>query len=120
MLVSGKHVGVVMGLEGWGVGRGDGVGCGLEDIYSFTPGHLPTQTFTHLITKTRLFKYIEMFTSKNRKFSGKNSDIFSYFCSKHRLWVLVRTVSVRRYPQSMFLSRNKKNNLYPVNLSFTI
>ena len=24
----------------------------------------------------------------------KNSDIFSYFCSKHRLWVLVRTASV--------------------------
>ena len=28
------------------------------------------------ITKTRLFKYVENFTSKNRKFSGKNSDIF--------------------------------------------
>ena len=25
-----------------------------------------------------------------------------------------------KYPQSMFLSRNKKNNVYPVNLSFTI
>ena len=24
------------------------------------------------------------------------------------------------YPQSMFLSRNKKNNVYPVNPSFTI
>ena len=33
------------------------------------------------------------------------SIIFSYFCSKHRLWVLVRTASPRRggsneYPQS--------------------
>ena len=98
MLVSGEHVGVVMELEGWDVGQGGvGVGCGLEDIYSFTPGHLPTQTLTHLITKTRLFKYIEMFTSKNRKFSGKKLIFFSYFCSKHRLWVLVRTVSARRF-----------------------
>ena len=24
------------------------------------------------------------------------------------------------YPQSMFLSSNKKNNVYPVNLSFTV
>ena len=28
------------------------------------------------ITKTRLFKYIENFTTKNWKFSDKNSDIF--------------------------------------------
>ena len=83
MLVSGEHVGVVMGLEGWGVGQGGGgVGCGLEDIYSFTPGHLPTQTFTHLITKTRLFKYIEMFTSKNQKFSGKKLWYFFIFLLK--------------------------------------
>ena len=53
----------------------------------------------------------------------KNSDIFSYFCSKHGLWVLVRTASPRRggsneYPQSMFLSRNKKNNVYPCKPQF--
>ena len=29
----------------------------------------------HFITKTRLFKYIEIFTTKNWKFSDKNSDI---------------------------------------------
>ena len=35
------------------------------------------------ITKTRLFKYIENFTSKNWKFSDKKkTDIFSYFWSK--------------------------------------
>ena len=49
------------------------------------------------ITKTRLFKYIENFTSKNWKVSNKNSDIFSYICSKHRLWVLVRTASPKRF-----------------------
>ena len=30
------------------------------------------------ITKTRLFKYIENFTTKNWKFSDKNSDIFKF------------------------------------------
>ena len=37
-------------------------------------------------------------------------DIFSYFCSKHRLWVHVRTASPRsnKYPQSMFYSKKKK------------
>ena len=41
-----------------------------------------------IITKTRLFKYTENFTTITWKFSDKSSDIFSYFCSKHRLWVL--------------------------------
>ena len=64
--------------------------------------------FVRPITKTRLFKCIEIFTTTNWKFSDKNSDIF-HMCSKHRLWVLVRTAS----PQSMLLSRNKKkNNVY--------
>ena len=27
----------------------------------------------------------------------KNSDIFSYFFSKHKLWILIRTVSARRF-----------------------
>ena len=69
------------------------------------------------ITKTRLFKYIENFTppppsppppppltqkKKKKKKKKKNSDKkkpwkFSYFCSKHRLWVLVRTASTRRF-----------------------
>ena len=32
--------------------------------------------FSVRITKTRLFKYIENFTTKNLKFSDKNSDSF--------------------------------------------
>ena len=43
------------------------------------------------ITKTCLFKYTETFTTTNWKFSDKKFWYFSYFCSKHRLWVLVRT-----------------------------
>ena len=49
------------------------------------------------LEKTCLFKYTENFTTKNENFQRKNSDIFSYFCSKHRLWVLVRTASTRRF-----------------------
>ena len=75
------------------------------------------------ITKTRLLKYTKNFTTKKWKFSNKNSDVFLYFCSKHRLCVLVRTASAsgsNEYPQSMFLSRNKKNNVYPSKPQFTI
>ena len=47
------------------------------------------------ITKTRLFKYTENFTTKKWKFLDKKFWYFSYFCSKHRLWVLIRTASAR-------------------------
>ena len=53
--------------------------------------------FVPNITKTRLFKYIENFTSKNWKFSDEKLWYFSYFCSRLRLWVLVRTASTRRF-----------------------
>ena len=49
------------------------------------------------ITKTCLFKYIENFTSKTWKFSDEKLWYFSYFFSKHRLWVLVRTALTRRF-----------------------
>ena len=54
------------------------------------------------ITKTRLFKYTENFTTKKKKkwqISDKKIWYFSYFFSKHRLWVLVRTASARRFEQ---------------------
>ena len=46
--------------------------------------------------------------------------VFSYFCSKHILWVHVRTASMgsNEYPQSMFKSKNKKNNAYPCSRQF--
>ena len=59
----------------------------------------------------------------------------SYFCSKHRLWVHVRTASPNidcgctlepprrggsnEYPQSMFWSKNKKNRNTPANPTFS-
>ena len=45
------------------------------------------------ITKTCLFKYTENFTTKKWKYSDKKFWYFSYSCSKHRLWVLVRTAA---------------------------
>ena len=69
-------------------------------IYPVTLKKIPRKTHSHQehpITKTRLFKYTENFTIKTGKFSEKKFWHFSYFCSKHRLWVLVRTASPRRF-----------------------
>ena len=49
------------------------------------------------ITITCLFKYIENFTTKKGKISDKKFWYFSYSCSKHRLWVPVRTTSLRQF-----------------------
>ena len=70
-----------------------------------------------IITKTSLFKSIENFTTKKkRNFSNKNSDI---------LYISAQNIDCgfsfeppwrggsNKYPQSMFLSKNKKNNVYP-------
>ena len=60
---------------------------------------------------------MENFTCKNGKFSDKKFFIFffffffffffSYFCSKDRLWVLVRTAA-----------KSEKNNVYPCKPEF--
>ena len=67
-----------------------------------------------------LFKYTENFT-QNWKFLDKNSDIFNISgqnidCgySLELLW----WGSSNEYPQSMFLSWNKKNNVYPCKPQF--
>ena len=77
-----------------------------------------------IITKTRLFKYIENFTTKKLKiFRWKNSNI---------IHISVQNIDCRyslepprrggsnEYPQSMFLSRSKKIIYTPVNPSFAI
>ena len=63
------------------------------------------------ITKTRLFKYIENFTTKNWKFLDENFDILHI--SSENIDCGYSSEPPRRggsneYPQSMFLSRNKK------------
>ena len=62
---------------------------GAEQPLSHKENVSPRQSFASQyacgsITKTRLFKQTKNSTTKNR--------YFSYICSKHRLWILVRTV----------------------------
>ena len=76
-----------------------------------------SKLYSLLITKTRLFKCIENFTSKIRKFSDKKKLIF-FLISAQNIDCGYSLEPPRRggsneYPQSMFLSRNKKNNVYP-------
>ena len=71
--------------------------------------------------KTRLFKYIKKITSKTENFQMKNSDIF--YISAQNMDCGYSLEPPRRggsneYPQSMFLSTNKKNNVYPCKPQF--
>ena len=76
------------------------------------------------ITKTCLFKYIENFTTKKwkKKNQIKMSNISSYFCSNihcgNSSEPTRRGSNEYMYQQSMFLSRNKKNNVYPCKPKF--
>ena len=73
------------------------------------------------ITKTHLFKYIENFTSKTENLQIKNSDIFHISAQNidcgYSLELPHRGGS-KEYPHSMFLCRNKKNNVYPCKAQF--
>ena len=75
------------------------------------------------ITKTRLFKYmhIESFTSKKLKISDKNSDIFHISAHNIDCGYSLEPPGQggsNEYPQSMVLSKNKKNNVYPCKSQF--
>ena len=74
------------------------------------------------ITKTHLFKYTENFTTKNWKFSDKNTNIFFHISARNidcgYSLEPPRRGAYNEYPQSMFLSRSKKNNVYPCKPQF--
>ena len=76
------------------------------------------------ITKTRLFKYIENFTTKknSESFQIKILIFFFYISAKNidcgYLLEPPRRGGSNEYPQSMFLSRNKKDNIYPCKPQF--
>ena len=74
------------------------------------------------ITKTRLFKYTENLTTKKMKiFRYKNSDFFHISAQSMNCRYSLeppRWGGSNEYPQSMFLSRNKKNNVYPCKPQF--
>ena len=69
--------------------------------------------------KTCLFKYTENFPPNNEIFQTKNSDIFRIFAQNIEnidygySFEPPQQGSSYKYPQSVFLSRNTKNNLYP-------
>ena len=73
------------------------------------------------ITKTLLFKYTENFTTKIGNFQIKKSDIFHISAQNIDCGYsleLPHRGSSNEYPQSMFLSRNNKNNVYPYKPQF--
>ena len=67
-------------------------------------------------------KYTENFTTKkNENFQRKKSDIFHFSAQNIDCGYLLEPPhwgSSNEYPQSMFLSRNKKNNVYPYKPQF--
>ena len=77
-----------------------------------------------VITRTRLFKYIEKFHLQNLKnIQIKNSDIFHISAQNIDCGYSLeppRRGGSNEYPQSMFLSRNKKNNVYPCKPQFSL
>ena len=78
----------------------------------------------YFITKTRLFKYMENFTSKKTEnFQIKNSDIFHISAQNIDCGYSLeppRRGGSNEYPQSMFYAVIRKIMYTPVNPSFTI
>ena len=73
-------------------------------------------------TKTRLFKDIEIFTTEIDHFQIKIL-IYFFHISAQNIGCGYSLEPPRRggsngYPQSMYLSRNKKNNVYPCKPQF--
>ena len=76
----------------------------------------------HDITKTCLFKYTENFITKNENFQIKKKSFIFHISTQNIDFGYSLELPWRggsnEYPQSVFMSRNKKNT--PVNPSFTI
>ena len=91
----------------------------LVEIYGFK--HIYLSNIHYENTPTKI--YTENFTIKTGSFQIKKSNIFHISAQNidcEYSLELPRRGSSNEYPQSMFLSLNKKNNVYPVNPSFTI
>ena len=88
----------------------------LLSIFKLSQGEIDTQEF---ITKTRLFKYTENFTTKNENFSEKKILICFHISAKNIDYGYSlespRRGGSNEYPQSMFLI---KNNVYPCKPQF--
>ena len=79
--------------------------------------------FTTHYENTPIQIYSKISPPKTKKFSVKNSDIFHIFAQNIDCGYSLeppRRGGSNEYPQSMFLSRNKKKMYTPINPSFTI
>ena len=96
----------------------------LKQLYLFHWYVAVAQNISHTIaiTETRLFKYIENFTTKK--------GIFFFIKTSYIFHISVQNIDCgyslepplrggsNEYTQSLFLSRNKKNNVYPCKPQF--
>ena len=78
-------------------------------------------SYTLHVRKHVYSNILEISPPKTEKFSDKNSDFFFFFFFFHisakniDFWYLLELPcqgGSKEYPQSMFTSRNKKNNVY--------
>ena len=80
---------------------------------------LPNHIFPgqgHTLRKHAYSNILKILPPKKWKFSDKNSDIFHISAQNIDCGYSLeppRRGGSNKYPQSMFLSRNKKNNVYP-------
>ena len=81
-----------------------------------------SDTVMEIITKTCQFKYIlKILPPNNENFQTKNSDIFHISAQNTDCGYSLEPPhrgGSNEYPQSMFLSGNKKNNVYPCKPQF--
>ena len=80
-------------------------------------------TISTPITKTRLFKYIENFTTKKGKFSDKKRSVIFHIPAQNidcgYSLEPPHQGGSNEYPQSMFFrKKRKKNNVYPCKPQF--
>ena len=76
----------------------------------------------HSLRKQAYSNILKILPPKNENFQIKNSDIFFYISAQNidcgYSLEPPRRGGSNEYPQSMFLSRNKKNNVYPCKPQF--
>ena len=82
--------------------------------------HLYVEKLIHY-EKQAYSNILKILPPKKWKFLDKNSDIFHIFAKNIDCRYMLeppRWGGSNQYPQSMFLSRNKKNNVYPCKPQF--
>ena len=79
------------------------------------------RTFRFPLRKHSYSNMLQILSPKNENFQIKNSDIFHVSAQNIDCGYSIeppRRGGSNEYPQSMFLSRNKKNNVYPCKPQF--